>query len=503
MFDLPHNFGDYTLVAFIGCTRGGILYQAIQQGMDRSVFMELLDPGNAEGVNVEDFLMKARTRAAVNVPVLGTVYEASQAQGYWFVTSEQLAGSSLQSMLDRSQTLSMKDMLKVIETVGAVCGKYERLQTAFNAMEPRHIFLDDKSSVRLMNTAIPGNFHEKASREQMKRLGADLLPLVTPDVPGATRMRTLLEWMQDGQNGKPMQWDQVMELVSAVREQLGLSPRATTHRYTVPVEARKKSGRWMIAAGAGLLGGAVAAGVILFSAPEDGTASPPSPRHYPDFSASDHTEVRVNLPGMGELLAGAHEITLESYRLFLDQWARLTPELKEEYSHPDQPDKQAATHAPRDWEAMWKAASTPGGKWKGRKITPRSPVVNVTFWDAWAYAKWKPVRAGEPRYRLPTRREWMALGAMMETGEKGDKTLVIDKYSNDYDLKTGVCGMASGVAEWTSSMEKDPARVKEPPGPVACGGDWKHPGITDRVEYLRSRDECRDNLGFRIVRDAR
>ena len=68
MFDLPHNFGDYTLVAFIGRTRGGILYQAIQQGMDRSVFLELLDPDNPEGVGVEDFLMKARTRAAINAP---------------------------------------------------------------------------------------------------------------------------------------------------------------------------------------------------------------------------------------------------------------------------------------------------------------------------------------------------------------------------------------------------------------------------------------------------
>ena len=63
--------------------------------------------------------------------------------------------------------------------------------------------------------------------------------------------------------------------------------------------------------------------------------------------------------------------------------------------------------------------------------------------------------------------------------------------------------MASGVMEWTSSVEKDPARVKEPPGPVACGGDRRYPGITDKVEYLRSRDECRDNLGFRIVRNAR
>ena len=507
MFDLPHNFGDYTLVAFIGRTRGGILYQAIQQGMDRSVFLELLNPDNPEGVGVEDFLMKARTRAAINAPVLGTVYEASQAQGYWFVTSEQLGGSSLQSMLDRGQTLSMKDLLKVIETVGNVCGRYECLRTAFNIMEPRHIFLDGKSVVRLMNTAVPGDFHEETSRDQMKRLGIDLPPLVTPDVPGTTRMRTLLEWMSEGQNGKPMQWDQVMELVAAVREQLGLSPRVTTHRYTVPVESRGKAGKRLLWAGTGLLGAGIAAAAVLLLFPrEKETVSRPhvpAPKHYPDFSASDHTEVRVTLPGGGELIVGAHEITLESYRLFLDQWARLTPELREEYSHPDQPDKRTASHIPQDWEAMWKAASTPGGKWKGRKITPRSPVVNVTFWDAWAYASWKPVAPGEPRYRLPDRGEWMALGNMLETGEKGDRTLVIDRYSNDHDLKTGVCGMASGVMEWTSSMEKDPARVKEPPGPVACGGDWRQPGISNRVEYLRSRGERRDNLGFRIVRNAR
>lgn len=56
--------------------------------------------------------------------------------------------------------------------------------------------------------------------------------------------------------------------------------------------------------------------------------------------------------------------------------------------------------------------------------------------------------------------------------------------------------MASGVMEWTSSVEKDPARVKEPPGPVACGGDWRYPGITDKVEYLRSRDECPGQPGI-------
>lgn len=91
MFDLPTTSATIRWWRSLAA-RGGMLYQAIQQGMDRSVFLELLEPDNPEGVGVEDFLMKARTRAAVSAPVLGTVYEASQAQGYWFVTSEQLGG---------------------------------------------------------------------------------------------------------------------------------------------------------------------------------------------------------------------------------------------------------------------------------------------------------------------------------------------------------------------------------------------------------------------------
>ena len=63
--------------------------------------------------------------------------------------------------------------------------------------------------------------------------------------------------------------------------------------------------------------------------------------------------------------------------------------------------------------------------------------------------------------------------------------------------------MASGVMEWTSSVEKDPARRRNPRAQSPAAGDWRYPGITDKVEYLRSRDECRDNLGFRIVRPVR
>ena len=114
-------------------------------------------------------------------------------------------------------------------------------------------------------------------------------------------------------------------------------------------------------------------------------------------------------------------ITMESYRLFLDQWSRLTPELKEKYSHPDQPDKQNATHVPSDWGSHVEGRQHSGRQMERKKDPPRSPRRQRHFLGCLGLCGLKPVEPGEPRYRLPSRQEWMALGALMETGERGIK----------------------------------------------------------------------------------
>ncbi len=509
MFNLPHNFGDYTLIARVDSTRGGILYQAIQQGMARSVFLELLAPDNEDGVTVEEFIMNARTRAGINVPLLGTVYEAAQVQGYWFVTSEQLGVASLQALIERGEKLSVKDLLTVIETVGKACAKYEALGMAFMPVKARDVFPNDKSGVRLMNTAVPGVFRDELSQEQMRLIGQELAALAPRGVPGATRIATLLDWMSNGQNGRLMDWEQVMELIKTVREQLGFTMPATSHRYSVPTELNTaKSHKWEILGVLGTLGVAAVAFCVYWfgfhsqgSTDDAASAPPPKAKNYPDFRASVQTELKIKLPGGRVLSVGAHEVTIEAYNAFLNNWKELNPELKERYSHPDQPDKLTATHKPADWDAMWKAACSRNGKWQGKRITRRSPVTNLTFWDAYAFAACKHVPEGAAPYRLPTREEWMAIASMVEGKVSADKTLIIDKYSNDHEPKSGLCGICSGVREWTASMEKDPSRIKEPACPVICGGDHKKPGIAESLEYLPSRGDCRPNLGFRIVRD--
>ena len=61
MFDLPHNFGDYTLVAFIGRTRGGFFIRPSSRAWTVPCFWSCWIR-TIRRVGVEDFLMKARAR---------------------------------------------------------------------------------------------------------------------------------------------------------------------------------------------------------------------------------------------------------------------------------------------------------------------------------------------------------------------------------------------------------------------------------------------------------
>lgn len=504
-FELPHSFGDYTLVAYLGTTRGGVLYQGIQQGMDRSVFLEIFDEDNPLGVPLDEFLAEARVRAGMNVPVLGAVYEAAQAEGLWFITSEYLPGQSLQAMADKGETLGVREFLKVIDSVAKLCDRFDTKGILFDVLPASLIFVTDKGNVRMYNTSLSGQWTPEPSNSQMIALGYMLAQVVpTQGVAGATRMATFAEWMMQGKSGNLKSWEQVLETGEYLREQLGLVPKVTTHRYTVPTEPASPMKKWGII-GAAAVAVIVGVCVALTNGAGEGGASATvkdeRPARYPDFSRSDHNEVMLSVPNVGQIYVGAHEVTIEAYHNFLKQWEKMMPERKEKFSHPDQPDKLSATHKPKDWEAMLRAARK-NGTWQGKPITMRSPVMNITWWDAYAFASWKPVAPNTPHYRLPTMEEWQGIAAQMKH-EAGDKTTAIDQYCRDYDWDTGVCGMASGVMEWTSTIAKNPARLKEPAGVVVCGGDRDNPGVKDRVQYLMNKDECRPNLGFRLVRDKK
>ncbi len=490
----PRRLGEYLLKECIAEGPVTRTWLAEQASVRRTVLIEELRPDQAAAAEV--FLATIRAKAAVDHPLIGSVYEAVAEPGLCFYARERLPGATLDDRLKAAEPLKPALLAFYLCRVAEANLYHEARGHATALFDPAAVHIDEQGVIRLENLALAGPRAPQQSRRDIACLGHALPALVADGLPGATRMLTLLGWMRDTQTAEPLGWKQIQGYCEQIKQQLA-DPLPAVSPVTAAVLPGRKHQRAGLVAGALIV---LLVGLFLVFKPAKRTPPPP----------------RGTLPGAVEIAAGIHptpdgtreelrtfrisayEVTIGQYLGFLEGLEVLSKSGRAAlYDHESQPSAKTS-HVPSEWAELLDAARA-NGNWQGRPVTLDSPVVGVDWWDAAAYAEWKQAR-------LPTQEEWFAA---MYHGVKNPAALTPGNWQpvtmeTPDRTATGLLGMAGSVAEWTRRQAINPANPLGQRLWVIIGGSYLRPanGALAR-EWTDDRAQRRPDLGFRLVFDPK
>lgn len=480
--------GDYRLEQFLAESPVTVTWLAEQASIGRPVLLVELKPSALD--RRESFLANVRAQAAVDHPLIGSVYEAVSTPDQCFAALERLPGVSLADRMKTREALKPVQVAHVLRRIAEAMIPLEAAGTATSALGPAEVFLDAHGVVRLANVATAGTRDPRRSADDIAALGRSLPPLVADGRPGASRMLTVLAWMRGEGLDRTLSWPEIRSYAEQIEQQLAEAPAAA-----VPQTARalpKKSSMPLVIGLAAVVA-AAGIGAMLLSGKNGGKVEHPLPLpvavaagEHPGPDGARHRLEAFSLAG--------HEVTIGEYQDFLEALDRLPADQQTTYDHATQPAEKKG-HEPEGWADLLAAAKS-GGQWQGRALGLDCPVVNVDWWDAAAYCEWKACR-------LPTEAEWYAA---LHQKLDDPSTLKPAGWGSVRELSpadrtpAGLHGMAGSVAEWTNSQSVNPANPLGEASWVIVGGSFLKPGssATSR-EWTVNRGLRRPDLGFRVV----
>jgi formylglycine-generating enzyme required for sulfatase activity len=480
MLQAKDTIGDYRLVEEVSTGELTRTWKAEQVSIQRKVIVEMLNPRVADDAEVKSaFLSDIKAKAAVAHPAIGAVYEAGEEKGTVFYVREAIPGESLEKIYHDIKKYTPHEVVMLLEQIGSAQRHLEKRRLATVPLAAHHVVIED-FSVRLVNLVAAGERDETQAAQDKHLLGRIFEELLISNLPGSTRVGSLLGFMVDLERDIPLTWRQVRDLSRQVIDQFDSlkekePPKARIEAPQISASLRSRTPPRVWAALGGVAAMMTVFGMMLA---------------YQDEKVVKEPEQVVDLSPVpiaeGKTL-GRHEVTIAQYADFLDSLSMLPNQDRDAFDHPGQPESKE-DHVPDDWQALKKAIER-GGVWKGRLVNDSCPVVGVDWWDAFAYSKWQGGR-------LPTLKEWQSAsgstvgiaGWGKASAPKNDRT----------DL--GLIGMAGNVREWMLKPELNPNAPLQPEKPLACGGSFKEPASgVKTVTWYSDQSARRDDLGFRIL----
>ncbi|MCB1276139.1 SUMF1/EgtB/PvdO family nonheme iron enzyme [Prosthecobacter sp.] len=509
--------GNYQVLERLYNEKEAETYRALQVTVQRPVALVLLKPEHLKQPDiVSKFKERERVKASLTHPRIAPLYEAGETNGWLFYTRELPRGRSLSELELTDERLSERRLAEVLFGVAEAMQFATERGYHHRTISPRDIYIDAEHQASIVNFFRP----PVAKKRDAKADVVAFLNLMKP-VAADGKARGLLQSLADAGHD----WDGLLNALDDVRDDMrerSIVRKIEAESLPVNVNGRKPWWVWMVVAVILIVVAGIGAMMNgLSTARATAAVLPIQMVHIPAGTFTYQKDQKVKLP---EFWISKNEVTIGQYAEFLQALKKVPAG---EYDHPLQP-KTKTGHEPLKWSQYYNAAKS-GTTFNGESITLNTPVSQVDWWDAYAFAQWK----GQ---RLPTEQEWekaargpdgrlypWGMQPNSKAANLGDdynaspKGLggAIDGYNlwapitrDNGDVSFyGVCDMAGNVSEWTAGETTSGEWPAHPDYidikvPVVRGGHFGLKSndqlLTDR-RFPESANEATLARGFRTA----
>ena len=498
------HFGPYHLLSPAGPHPLGRLYWARHHQLSRDVQV-LVPPAGSN-----QFPKGIRNLARLNHAGVYSLYESIPMEQRVFVAMEPVTHPSLLHRESTGQKLDLLSCARLATTLGSVLSEMESSSIPTRLLGAYDYTLSPKGTPRLRNPAAFPGTPEASFLENSTHL-ASLLELFLPDDPKSRELLAIL--CEPGTSA--------FDLLKRTREfERQLAEVQEVHVREEEIEAARQAirarilRRWAIAVGSLA---AVGFGLLWVFVLHH--------KFFLDVNATLNGE-EIKVPAGQLMLDGKkvdvpafsldrHEVTIGEYERFLadlpnQDLTKLLPK--------NRPTDRKSVQAfvPADWEEILSRARKKE-HYQGQVITRDTPVFNVDYLSAFAYAKWKG-------RRLPKKEEWLwaasgkkALPYPWGTEEKvpginlgsnADPKKIADPgyfyvlpaESNPADVGPfGHFDLGGNLSEWINSLEVNKSGDASP---TFIGGNYLDQAAVANANAVRllPSDKGDPRIGFRTAR---
>lgn len=383
--NLPTRLGVYKLTELLGRDNLTNFYMANQSHVERGVVLQVLHPNSSQEA-VDYFLQAARARGMATLPGVSQVLESRLTGDVWYIAHERPRGRHLAQFAEEGQTLSTNQACAVISAVAAMCLAAQQQNIALEPSLAYTIFVDKKNRVSILSPVLPGEYMPEQCVACMQNLADVLQPIMPRNVAGQGRVATLVQWIREGFEGEYLDWKTIAATAQEIQRQTApvltraavenLNSQTVIRQVKEKEEQRKHRRNMLLLAVAALLVICMGvAGGLWLHFEQD--ALPPREGNFVYVQTEQGPRRVLSRP-----------ISIIEYQRFLNRYEdpNALNEARRERINAGVPE-DCANHTPAEWQEQLRAVDS-GEEWHGEKLTSRSPVRGISYWDALAYANY-------------------------------------------------------------------------------------------------------------------